>query len=102
MSAAVGAKHRHQHLTGFAVYGAVSLNCANIGRGWISLIALRSWRALRSLWTLRSSLALRSGYALDSLCALRACRSLRARIPFWTRVSAASSKRQSHADRKYR
>ena len=98
-SAAARAKHRHQRLIGFAAYRAVSLNCANVDRGWVPLITLRSRGALRSLC---SSLALRSRHALDALCALRARRSLRSRIPFWARVSAAPGKRQRHADRKYR
>ena len=101
-SAAARAKHRHQRLIGFAAYRAVSLNCANIDRGCVPLITLRSRGALRSLWALCSSLALRSRHALDALCALRARRSLRTRIPFWARVSAAPGKRQRHADRKYR
>ena len=98
-SAAARAKHRHQRLIGFAAYRAVSLNCANIDRGWITL---RSRGALWSLWALCPRLALRSRYALDTLCALGARRSLRARVAFWTRVSAAASKRQRHADGKYR
>ena len=49
MSAAVGAKHRHQRLIGFAAYGAASLYRANIDRGWISLIALRPRRGARPL-----------------------------------------------------
>jgi len=98
-SAAARAKHRHQRLIGFAAYRAVSLNCANIDRGWITL---RSRGALWSLWALCPGLALRSSYALDALCALGARRSLRARVAFWTRVSAAASKRQRHADGKYR
>ena len=51
-SAAARAKHRHQRLIGFAAYRAVSLNCANIDRGWVPLITLRSRGALRSLWAL--------------------------------------------------
>jgi hypothetical protein len=98
-SAAARAKHRHQRLIGFAAYRAVSLNCANIDRGWITL---RSRGALWSLWALCPGLALRSRYALDALCALGTRRSLRARVAFWTRVSAATSKRQRHADGKYR
>ena len=101
-SAAARAKHRHQRLIGFAAYRAVSLNCANIDRGWVSLITLRPRGALWSLWALCPGLALRSSYALDALCALGARRSLRARVAFWTRVSAATSKRQRHADGKYR
>ena len=101
-SAAARAKHRHQRLIGFAAYRAVSLNCANIDRGWVSLITLRSRGALWSLWALCPGLALRSSYALNALCALGARRSLRARVAFWTRVSAATSKRQRHADGKYR